>query len=221
MKSKIVSMLALFRRYLLTGLVITLPLVLSVFVTYWLFIKVTNLSLYLIPNSVKEFYGFQIILRAIALMVVLALITLVGMLASSIIVRRLLKFGDMILAKIPFFNKIYTLIKQITQSIWENDKAKAFKGVCLVEFPRSGHYMLGFITARPNTLEFSDEKLGEDHITVFCPTSPNPTSGFLLFVPEKDIKRLKMGIEDAFKYILSGGLASSITPEKVGLTDTV
>ena len=206
------------RRYLFTGVAVALPVLLSLYVSYWLFISATNFAMKVMPQGVKEFYGMQFIVRSRSLLCLLAVFSFIGMLASNIIGRRLFALGDSIMKRIPLFNKIYVLLKQLSDTVLEADRTKSFKGVCLVEFPKPEHYMLGFITtsaswAFPNAI-------GAKTQCVFCPTSPNPTSGFLLFVPEKDIVRLDTSVEEAFRIILSGGVVQPVRPQPNNGKDT-
>lgn len=206
------------RRHLLAGVAVTLPIVLSMYVAYWLFINATNFAMKMMPQDIKEFYGMQIIVRALSLMFMVTIIAFIGMLASNIIGRRLFTLGDNIMKRIPLFNKIYILLKQLSDSVLEADRTKSFKGVCLVEFPKPEHYMLGFITTSA-TSAFHNA-IGSKTMCVFCPTSPNPTSGFLLFVPEHDIVRLDTSVEEAFRMILSGGVVQPERPPAAKRKDT-
>ena len=212
------SALTQLRRYLFTGIAVTLPIGLSLYVSYWIFISATDFAMKMMPRDIKEFYGMQLLVRTLSLVFLVTVFSFIGMLASNIIGRKLFKMGDNIMKRIPLFNKIYVLLKQLSDTVLEVDRTKSFKGVCLVEFPKPEHYMLGFITTSA-TWAFPNA-IGSKTMCVFGPTSPNPTSGFLLFVPEKDIVRLDTSVEEAFCMILSGGVVQPERPPVANGKDT-
>lgn len=144
----------------------------------------------------------------VALVVAVFLIGLVGLLARNYLGNRIIKWIDTTLLRVPLLNKIYSATKQINEAFSTSNK-NAFRTVVLVEFPRPGVYTLGFITSEqhPEVLASAEEKL----ICVFVPTTPNPTGGYLLLVPEEKVTKLNMSVGDGIKYIISLG---SIVPEK-------
>jgi len=140
--------------------------------------------------------------------VAIFLIGLVGLLARNYFGKRIIKWIDTTLLRVPLLNKIYSATKQINEACSSSNK-NAFRTVVMVEFPRPGVYTLGFITSEqhPELLAGADEKL----VCVFVPTTPNPTGGYLLLVPEEKVTKLNMSVGDGIKYIISLG---SIVPEK-------
>ena len=138
--------------------------------------------------------------------VLILLITLLGMLVKNFFFRRVLGFGESLLIRIPLINKVYVGMQQISKTFITNKQAM-FKKSVLIEYPRKGSYVLGFTTSDAD--EEVNGKTKADLICVFVPTTPNPTSGFLLFVPKRDVIELDMNIEDSFKLIVSFG---GVTP---------
>ena len=141
-------------------------------------------------------------LEVLSVMVVLLLITLLGYGSRLVLGRLLLNSFERILGGLPFINTVYRTVKQIVDTFSEQKKA-VFQEVVLIEYPRKQSYVLGFLTskARGETQSVT----GEEIVNIFVPTTPNPTSGFLLMLPEADIKRLDMSIAEGMKLIISGG----------------
>ncbi|MBU1863628.1 MAG: DUF502 domain-containing protein [Candidatus Omnitrophica bacterium] len=144
--------------------------------------------------------------KVVILVSILSLITLLGILVRNFFVSRVINFGERILMKVPFVNKIYVAIQQISRTFLIK-KQSVFKRPVLVEYPRKGTYVLGIVTTEASGE--IQEKTEKRLISVFIPTTPNPTSGFLLFVPEEDLCELDMSVEDVMKLIISGG---AVTP---------
>ena len=144
------------------------------------------------------------------LAVALFMITMVGFLTANLIGRSIVSYGESVLSRMPVVRNLYSGLKQIFQTVF-NEKSERFKEVALIEYPRKGLWALVFIatetTGEPQTK--LDDPAGQT-VSVFLPTTPNPTSGFLLFVPEGDLLRLNMSVEDAAKLVISAGL---VTPE--------
>jgi uncharacterized membrane protein len=146
----------------------------------------------------------------VGLLMTLLLIFLVGLLAANILGKKLVGFGEALVEKIPIVRSIYNGTKQVVLSIAQTD-SNAFRSCVLVEFPRKGVYVIGFATGE--TLGEVREKTKVRMVNVFIPTTPNPTSGFLIFVPKEEVIELEMPIEDGVKMIISGGI---VTPEYRG-----
>jgi uncharacterized membrane protein len=196
------------------GLAIVLPAVISVAVLVWLFGTVANITdtlLILVPRKlthhdlgVGPMYWYW---SLVALLLAVFLIGSVGLLARNYFGKRLIEWVDSGLLKIPLLNKIYGATKQVNDAFSSTNKT-AFRTVVLVEFPREGMYSMGFITSeQQDEVQF---KTNEKVVCVFIPTTPNPTSGFLVLTPESQVKKLEMSVADGIKYIISLG---SIIPE--------
>lgn len=210
-----------FQRWLrdnfLTGLAIVLPVALSIFLCIWALERITggvfNKILKKWP-SLREAWPegeipqeTEILVRVIILLGMIGIVILIGWLARNIIGKHLIKLGDMILERIPLFNRIYAVFKQISHSVL-SEKSEMFSAAVLIEFPRSGIRSIAFITSR-TTGEIQDKTQGTVY-TLFVPTSPNPTSGFMIVATEDEFQRLEMSVEEAMKMVISGG---AVLPE--------
>jgi len=147
-----------------------------------------------------------------ALVMAVMLIGLIGGLARHYFVKKLIELVDLGLLRVPLLNKIYSTIKQVNEAFSPSSKS-SFKQVVLVEFPRAGQYSVGFLTGEDQ--REVQQKAKERVLSVFVPTTPNPTSGFLVLVPEKEITRLEMSVAEGIKFIISlGAIAPDFTPAK-------
>ncbi len=159
---------------------------------------------YIPPKYLPETY-LQFYIPGLGVILVVIIILVVGLLTRNFIGGKIVRFGENIVNRIPFVRSLYTGVKQLMEAffIQKND---AFKRVGLLEYPRRGIYALGFITGESKGEVQS--KTGKKMINVFVPTSPNPTSGFYILIPEDDLIILDMTVEDAFKLVISGGMLS-------------
>jgi uncharacterized membrane protein len=188
------------RRYFLAGLAVVLPTAVTAYVLWFLFIKLDGiLGSYLRAKTGLSFPGIGF--AAIVLILLVA-----GMMASNLIGKRLISVIERGLETIPLFNRVYVAIRQISEALL-SEHSNVFRQVALVEYPRRGTYSICFITSE-NSGEIA-AKLARRTVNVFVPTSPNPTSGFMLVVPSEQVIPLEMSIEDGMKMVISGG---SYTP---------
>ncbi len=206
------------RANFLTGLAIVLPAVITLAVVRWLFETVSNVTdilLFFLPHTWTHQRGGEGPLwwywSWVALAVGILLTTLIGRSARYYAGKKMIEWIDATLLRIPLLNKIYGTIKQVNAAFSSSNKT-AFKQVVLVEFPRPGAYSLGFITSEEYRSIGRDK--GKKMAWVFVPTTPNPTSGFLVLVPDADVTRLDMSVADGIKFIISLG---AITPESSSL----
>ena len=205
---------ARWRANFLTGLAVILPAAISIAVIVWLFGTVANITdtlLFFVPRRITHhnegtgpMYWYW---SLFALLVAMLLITILGRLARNYIGKKLIQWMDMVLLRVPLLNKIYSTLKQVNEA-FSTGKKSAFKTVVLIEFPRKGIHSLGFLTGEQH--DEVQQKTQEKVICIFIPTTPNPTSGWLVLVPEKDVTRLEMSVTDAIKFIISLG---SVSPE--------
>jgi uncharacterized membrane protein len=195
------SIFAKFRNYFMAGVVVLIPLGIIVYLT----IFVVEISSLLLPKELNpnHYLGFDIL--GIEILISILLITLIGWLSLSFLGKRLLDLFNNILKKIPILRTIYSAIGQMTETFTKSEKNK--NNVVLVEYPRKGSWAVGFATKK-NSGEITN-KLGKNLINVFVPTTPNPTSGFLLMFPEEDIVYLDMNFEQASKFIVSAGTSDT------------
>jgi uncharacterized membrane protein len=201
------------------GLVIVLPAVISIAVLVWLSRTVANITdtlLIFLPhhwthqeNGKGPMYWYW---SLVALVVAVALIGLVGWLARYYFGKRMIEWADSTLLRIPLLNNIYAATKQVNSAFSSTNKT-AFRTVVLLEFPRAGVYSIGFLTSEPPA-EMQDKTAGKV-VCVFVPLTPNPTSGFLMLVPEEKVTKLEMSVADGIKYVVSLG---AILPESLPAT---
>ena len=193
------------RNRFFTGVIIALPIIATVMGVSWIVQKIDNNVLRFLPRpwNPKTYLGFDI--PGLGLIIAIILIFLLGVIASNFIGNSVIKAGERLLARVPVVSPIYNALKQIVTTVAQQ-KDRAFRDVCLLEYPRKGLYAIGFVTA--DLSGAPADKLPEGYVCVFVPTTPNPTSGFLLFVKETDIEILDMTPEEGAKMIISGGMVS-------------
>lgn len=207
MPNMIRSVLRAIRNNVLTGLFLITPVAVAVFVVQWLFRWVTDRIIPLMPPSVRELHP-EPVFRLLALVVFLALLFLLGLMARNMVGARLYRLADKVLSRVPVFSKIYISVRQIGEALLSQNQT-LFQQVVLVEYPRRGLYSLGFVTGRVPP-DFSPELRADGangFVSVFIPTTPNPTSGVLVFAPESDVHTVNLSVGDAMKLIISGGTA--------------
>lgn len=198
-------MLREWRKNFLAGFLIVLPLALTLGIIGWVFKKIDNLVITqiinLLPQDWIESGSARFFWKLVALGVVVGILTFIGVITRNVLGKKLLEMGEFIVAKIPLINKIYTSVKEIRDSFIGGKKE--FNRTVLVEYPSKGIYTVGFVV-NPAPKEVS-EKLGQEALGIILPTTPNPTSGWMVFLPEREVIHLKMSVEDAMKLIISGG----------------
>ncbi len=206
-KSSNKNILLNIRRYFFTGVAITAPIGITVYLSI-IFINFIDSNVKkLVPNKYNPDSYLPFDIPGTGLVVAILLLIIIGFLTAGFLGRYFVGLGEKIINKLPIIRSIYGALKQIFQTIL-GSSSKAFREVVLIEYPRKGIWAVAFITSE--TKGEVKLKLKKDSVNVFLPTTPNPTSGFLLFVPLKDIKRLNMNIEEGMKLVISGGI---ITPE--------
>jgi uncharacterized membrane protein len=213
---------AQWRTNFLTGFVILLPALITFAVAKWLFgtiASITDLLLFFVPASITHSNNGEGPIHwywsLVALLLAVFLIGVAGLLTRYYVGRRMIAWLDSALLRVPLLNKVYSTTKQVNQA-FTSGKKSSFKTVVLVEFPHPGVYSMGFITSEQH--EEVQAKTQENLVCVFVPTTPNPTSGFLVLVPEDKVTKLEMSVADGIKYIISlGSIAPEFTPVNKGL----
>jgi uncharacterized membrane protein len=204
------TLLQRLRGNFLTGLVIVLPVFLTVYLVWATIGFIDAKVIPLIPNRYNPENVFGRNIFGFGVVVFIIFTALVGALTKGFIGRRILQSGERVVERMPIVRTIYNGLKQIAETIF-NQSNNSFKFACLIEYPRKGLWAVAFVSTE--TLGEVRRRSGEDDlISVFLPTTPNPTSGFLLFVPRHDIKLLDMTIEEAAKMIISAGLVEPEYP---------
>ena len=199
-KSKRKSLSLTLRNYFIAGVVVLIPIGFTLYLSKVLI----GISSNLIPKNLNPNHYLPFDIPGIEILISILLITLVGGISLSFFGRRILKLIDDLFKRIPFLRTVYSAIVQMTETFSKKDDNK--KSVVLIEYPRKGVWAVGFAT-KENTGEMA-EKTNKKLINVFVPTTPNPTSGFLLMFPIEDVIYLNMTFEEASKFIVSAGTSS-------------
>jgi uncharacterized membrane protein len=207
------NLLARWRANFFAGLAVIMPGVISIGALVWIFGTVaafTDTLLFFLPRELthsergmgKMYWYWSLAAFVLAVLLICA----VGLAARNYFGKKMIEWADRLLMHVPFLNKIYGATKQVNEALVTGNK-NSFKTVVLIEFPHAGTYSLGFLTSEDAEIRVRPE---EKLVCVFVPTTPNPTAGFMLLVPDEKVTRLKMSVADGLKYIISLG---SIAPE--------
>ena len=191
------SIYATLRNYFLTGVVVLIPIGFTLYLTKLLI----GISSNIIPQNINPNSYLPFNIPGVEILIAIIFITIIGGLSLSFLGRRILKIIDELFKRIPLLRTVYSAIVQMTEAVSNKNNDK--KSVVLVEFPRKDVWAIGFAT-RENTGEVST-KVNKKLINIFIPTTPNPTSGFLVMIPEEDVIYLNMSFENASKFIMSAG----------------
>jgi uncharacterized membrane protein len=193
------------RSFIFAGLIIWLPILVT-FVVLRFIIDILDSTIALLPNAYQpeQLIGMRVPGLGVVLSLLLLIIT--GIVATNILGQRIMGWGEALLARIPLVRSIYNTSKQIIQAVFATN-SQAFRKVMLVQYPRKGIWSLAFQTGMANG-EISSHT-GEEMVSLFIPTTPNPTSGFLILVPRRDVIELAMTIDEALTFIISLGVMPS------------
>lgn len=192
----------MFKRYLITGLLVLVPLAITVWVLSTL-IGLMDQSLLLLPAAWRPeaWLGYRIPGMGAVLTVMIVLVT--GIIATNFFGRRIVLFWEGILARVPVVKSIYYSVKQVSDTLF-SDSGQAFRKALLVQYPRAGSWTIAFQTGQPGGTVA--RHLPGEHVSVYVPTTPNPTSGFFLMMPVSEVVELDMSVDEALKYIISMGV---------------
>ena len=199
-KEKKRSIFAKIRNYFIAGVVILIPIGITAYITVFF----VSISSKILPKEINPNYYLPYDIPGVEIIISLILITLIGWLSLSFIGKSLLNLFNNVLKKIPILRTIYSALGQMTETFTKTDKER--KNVVLVEYPRKGSWAVGFAT-KENSGEISN-KTKKNLINVFVPTTPNPTSGFLLMFPKEEVIYLDLTFEEASKFIVSAGTSN-------------
>lgn len=210
------GLLARLRTYFLTGIVVSAPVGITIWLI-WLFVAfVDHTVVPLIPDAYNPSDVIGVSVPGIGVIVVLLVVTIIGFLVTNFFGRFMVRMGENMVARVPVVRTIYGVLKQIFDAVLAQSEG-AFREVVLIEYPRKGIWVLGFVTS--NTQGEVQRVTPHEMVNVFLPTTPNPTSGFLLFVPRKDCITLDMSVEEGVKLVISGGIVSPPDREAVASED--
>lgn len=194
------------RKYLMTGLLVWVPLGVTILVIK-LLVDLLDKTLLLLPYAWRPANLFGIDIPGLGIILTTLFVFTTGFIITNVAGKKLVSWGENLLDRIPLVRSIYSAMKQVTETILSSDK-NSFRQVVLIEYPRTGIWTIGFQTS--NSPEQFNQHANSKLITIFVPTTPNPTSGFILMVPEEDTKKLDMDVEDALKMVMSLGV---VTPK--------
>lgn len=200
-----IGLSAKLRAYFLAGILVTAPISITFYLA-WIFIDFVDRQVTpLIPSKYNPETYLPFSTPGLGLLVLFIFLTLIGALTAGFLGRLFQRASERVLARMPVIRSVYGAIKQVLETVLAR-QSKAFREAVLVEYPRRGMWAIAFITGRT---EGEVQSLIEDEvINIFLPTTPNPTSGFLLFVPKKDLISLSMTVEEAIKMVISGGIVT-------------
>jgi len=191
------SILVRLRNYFITGAIVLIPIGITIYLTLF----IIRISSNFLPKKINPNNYLPFDVPGIEILITIVLITIIGGLSLSFLGKKFLEIFNNILKKIPILRTIYSAVGQLTESFTQSSESK--KSVVILEYPRKGIWVVGFST-KDNKGEIS-KKINEELVNVFVPTTPNPTSGFLLMVPKKDLIYLDMSFEEASRFIVSAG----------------
>lgn len=196
------------RNYFLTGLLVILPISVTCYVI-WILIKAMDSILKFVPAKFLPETYIYLPIPGLGLVLVVFIVLFVGLITRNFVGRKMIQLGERIVDRIPLARGLYVSVKQLVEALILQ-KSKAFHQAALIEYPRKGIYAIAFITgeSKGEVQQSTEKKM----MNVFVPTTPNPTSGFYILIPEDELKILNMSVEEAFKLIMSGGIVSP--PEK-------
>lgn len=195
------------RASFLTGLVVVAPIALTILLLWNIVGWIDSVVLPLVPAAWRPEQYIGINLRGVGVIFFFVFTVLIGWVAKGLIGRSLLRWGEGLVDQMPVVRSIYNGLKQIAETVFAQQDSN-FERACMVEYPRKGIFALGFVstTAKGEISRIAAASSGEPILSVFVPTTPNPTSGFLLYFPESEVTLLDMSIEDAAKLVISAGL---------------
>ena len=192
------------KKYFITGLLIWIPLVITIWVLK-LVVDMLDQTLLLLPLALRteSWLGFH--MPGMGVLLTLLIVTVTGVVTANFIGQRLVQFWNEILHRIPVVNSIYSGVKQVSDTLFSSS-GEAFRKALLVQWPREGMWTIGFLTGAPGG-DVTNHLQG-DYVSVYVPTTPNPTGGYFVMMPRKDVIELDMSVDTALKYVISMGVAS-------------
>ncbi|HEX5310474.1 DUF502 domain-containing protein [Aquabacterium sp.] len=200
------------KKYILTGLLVWLPLAITIWVLKnvvgtldgvfaWLMVAAQAV----LPSSLHPYLNDLQRIPGLSVIILVAALWLTGVAVTNMAGQWLLNQSNRLLSNIPIVKSIYTSVKQVSDTLFSSS-GQAFREAVLVQYPREGSWTIAFVTGKPSG-EVAD-RLAAEHVTLYVPTTPNPTSGFMLMVPRTDVRQLDMSVDEALKYIISMGVVA-------------
>ncbi|MEM7171462.1 MAG: DUF502 domain-containing protein [Pseudomonadota bacterium] len=208
-----IRFVARIRNYLFTGTLVTAPISITIWLA-WEFISLVDRNVTpLIPVRWNPETYLPFGLPGLGMVIAVLLLTLIGFFTAGILGRSLVKAGERLLDRLPVIRGVYSAVKQIIETVFKN-QSQAFREVVLIQYPRQESWAIGFITG--TATDQIQKRTPAQSLNIFLPTTPNPTSGFLLFIPETEVRRLSMTVEEGLKMVISGGI---VTPESAAQSE--
>ncbi|MCB1909514.1 MAG: DUF502 domain-containing protein [Rhodocyclaceae bacterium] len=192
------------KKYFITGLLIWIPLVITMMVMAWI-VGTLDQVLLLVPVRYRPdtVLGFHV--PGLGVVLALAIVLMTGLVGANVLGQKIVEGWELLLSRIPVVKSIYYSVKQVSDTIFSSS-GQAFRKALLVEYPRKGIWTIAFLTGKPGGA--AARHLDGDYVSVYVPTTPNPTSGFFLMLPRQDVIELEMSVDDALKYIISMGVVA-------------
>lgn len=204
------------KRYFITGLLIWIPLAITFMVLAWIVGTLDQIIEWLpVEAQPRSLFGFN--LPGLGVLATLLIVLLTGLTAANVLGQRLVRYWEALLGRIPVVKSIYSSVKQVSDTLLSSN-GQAFRKALLVQYPREGAWTIAFLTGRPGG--DAAQHLKGDYVSVYVPTTPNPTSGFFLMMPRADVIELDMTVDEALKYIVSMGVvvpSTSRSPQRAAL----
>ncbi len=192
------------KKYFITGLLIWIPLAITFMVLAWIIGTLDAILLWLpVEHQPSRYIGFNI--PGVGVVASLLIIFFTGLIAANVLGQKLVRLWEALLSRIPVVKSIYYSVKQVSDTLFSSS-GQAFRKALLVQYPREGAWTIAFLTGQPGG--DAANHLHGDYVSVYVPTTPNPTSGFFLMMPREDVVELDMSVDEALKYIISMGVVS-------------
>lgn len=209
-----------FRQNILAGILVTIPFAITLYILYtlgsWMVRLISSAPSKIFRGLISSLPTLsQLFEFSLALVTTMMVVVLIGAVARNIVGRKLVGIGESIITKIPLARTVYIATKQVIETLFMGRGMRNLKTVALFEYPRKGIYSIGFITGRLEDGQYHNQS-GRKLVSIFVPTTPNPTSGYYIMVPEEDVTELAISVEDAFRIIMSAGLAANNNFKNVG-----
>ena len=205
--------MASFRRWLLAGLLVLVPLMITLAVLNWI-IGTLDQTLWLLPSDWTDWLNAHRV-RGLGVLLTLAILLVVGAVASNFVGKRLLGWGDAVVRRIPVVRSIYSSVKQVSDTLF-SENGNAFRTAVLIEWPRPNSWTIAFVTGTPGA-EVLEHLGGGEYLGVYVPTTPNPTGGYFVMLKRSDCIELRMSVDDALKYIVSMGVVVPGSPTQLAI----
>lgn len=197
--------MAALRKWLLAGLLVIVPVAITIAVLRWI-IETLDQTLLILPEAWQPDRLIGVHIPGFGVLLTLAILLIVGAVASNFVGRKLVHLGDRVVTRIPVVRSIYSSVKQVSDTLF-SESGNAFRTAVLVQWPRTDVWTIGFVTGTPGG-DVTNYLRGEEYVSVYVPTTPNPTGGYFVMLRKSDCIELKMSVDDALKYVVSMGVVA-------------